>query len=86
MSNTIVLSKLKIDKVVVTPHPDGGYISDVTYSVQTSDESESFPKQSIKFTADSGEEAAKLLSVGSDAILINFVNAIKTLMDAREGY
>ena len=86
MSTTIVLSKLKIDKIIINPHPVGGWIVDVSYSVQNSDGSISFPKQSIKFTADSAEEAVSLLSVGSDAIVINFVNAIKTLMDTREGY
>jgi len=81
MTREIILSKVKINYIQVSKHDDG-YECSVNYTVQNDDGSESFEMRSIKYTSES--EDIKKLSVGSDALVVNFVNAITILMADRE--
>ena len=81
MAKEITLSKVKVNNIQIGKLPVG-YSCTVGYSVQNNDGSESFTLQSSKFTSDSSESPK--LSVGSDALVVNFVNAITTLMGDRE--
>jgi hypothetical protein len=84
MTKTVVLSKVEFNNVQISKHPGGGYACAVSYSIQNDDGSKSFASQSIKSTSESPESSK--LSVGSDALIINFVNAITTLMVDREDF
>ena len=82
MAKEITLSKVEFNSVQISKHPEGGYVCTVNYSVQNNDGSESFTLHSVKST--SGTPESSKLSVGSDALVVNFVNAITTLMGDRE--
>ena len=84
MVKKITLSKLEFNSVKIDKHPEGGYLCTVDYSIQNDDGSESFPLQSLKCTSETPESSK--LSVGSDALVINFVNSITTLMNDRENF
>ena len=84
MAKEITLSKVEFNSVQISKHPEGGYVCTVNYSIQNDDGSESFASQSVKSTSETPESSK--LSVGSDALVINFVNAITTLMVDREDF
>ena len=91
MAKEITLSKVELKSVQIIKNTGGGYTSSVEYSIQNADGSESFTTQSVKYTSEtpdsskpSGESEASDLSVGSDALVMNFVNSITTLMGDRE--
>ena len=91
MAKQITFSKVELKSVQIIKNTGGGYACSVEYSVQNADGSKSFATQSVKYTSEtpdsskpSGESESSDLSVGSDALVINFVNSITTLMGDRE--
>ena len=89
MGKQITLTKIKLGNIQINSYPGGGYICSVNYSIENDDGSESFTLQSTKCTSEIPDSAVhgnatEKLSVGSDALVINFINSITTLMGDRE--
>ena len=82
MGKSITLTKIEVNNIQISKIPSGGYTSSVIYTVKNDDGSVSYEVQSSKLTSES-EDTPKL-SVGSDAVVMNFVNSITTLMEDRE--
>ena len=82
MAKKVTLTKIEVNNIQISKIPSGGYTSSVSYTVKNDSGSVSYEVQSSKLTSES-EDTPKL-SVGSDAVVMNFVNSITTLMEDRE--
>ena len=82
MGKSITLTKIEVNNIQISKIPSGGYTSSVSYTVKNDSGSVSYEVQSSKLTSES-EDTPKL-SVCSDAVEMNFVNSITTLMEDRE--
>ena len=80
MATTVNFTKVVVDSISIAKQGEA-YGSSVGYTVQNADGSESSYKYSSKCTSAGDSEK---LSVGSDALVINFINSITTLMTDRE--
>ena len=84
MAREVTLSKIKVSTIYV--EIDGGtYKNKVDYFVENDDGSESFRQYSMKHSINTEEDVDKL-SVGSDALVKNFISAITELMEDREDF
>ena len=89
MARAITISKVEVSNIHIEKNSTG-YACKVLYNLQNSDGTVSLQSESMKFTSGVFEEDPKFpditpqLSVGSDVLVMNFVNAITTLMGDRE--
>ena len=91
MGKTITFSKVEVNSIHIEKLSEG-YTCNVMYNLQDSDGSVSLQGVSRKCTSEvpgadpseSLENPEPKLSVGSDALVMNFVNSITTLMGDRE--
>jgi hypothetical protein len=81
MTKAITFSKVELNSIEINKI-SGGYICQLNYSIQNADGSVSYPMESIKGTL--GTDMADKLSVGSDALVINFTTAMTTLATQKE--
>ena len=82
MGKEITLTKIEVNNIQISKIPSGGYSSSVGYTVKNDDGSVSYEVGSSKLTSESDDSPK--LSVGSDAVVMNFINSITTLMGDRE--
>jgi len=87
MAKTITLSETEIQSIVISQLRDtegakSGFSCFITYFAVDDSGNRALAADSQKFTSDS--EFTDKLSSDSDKLVMDFVNAIKTNMDARE--
>ena len=82
MAKKVTLTKIEVNNIQISKHHKGGYLSEVSYTVKNDDGSISFKEVSSKLTSEADDTPK--LSVGSDAVVMNFINSITTLMGDRE--